>query len=151
MMRFRKHLFYFSLGLAMLTVSCGKARHADLVLKNGVIYTVDDAMSTAQAVAIAGGKFIAVGSNAEVERFVDAGTKVLDLGGKTVTPGLIDSHYHFMGVGKREYYLNLDGTKSMREFLDRVGAEGDPREAKRPQKDKTEWQQAERKQEALQE
>ncbi|MCH6559647.1 hypothetical protein IH799_04745 [candidate division KSB1 bacterium] len=40
-----------------------------------------------------------------------------------MTPGFIDSHYHFMGVGQREFRLNLDGTKSLQEFLDKVAAE----------------------------
>lgn len=96
---------------------------ADTVLKNGKVYTVDENMSQAEAVAIVNGKILAVGSNADVEKFVGDKTEVIDLDGKTVVPGLSDSHYHFIGVGKREFHLNLDGTKSMQEFLQKVKTE----------------------------
>lgn len=96
------------------------AQKAELVLKNGTVYTVDDAMSKAQAVAIADGKILAVGANTEIDQWVGANTQVLDLEGKTVVPGFIDSHYHFMGVGRRAFVLNLDGTKSMTEFLTKI-------------------------------
>jgi len=106
----------------MVSINCS-GQKADLVLKNGVIYTVDENLSQAQAVAISDKKIIAVGTDAEIEEFVGMGTQVIDLEGRTVTPGFIDSHYHFMGVGRREFQLNLDGTKSLQEFLDKVATE----------------------------
>ncbi len=107
---------------AVLGSGCRQKR-ADLVLKNGVVYTVDDAHPKAEAVAVAGQKILAVGSNADIDSYVGEGTRVIDLAGKTVVPGFIDAHYHFMGVGQREFHLNLDGTRSLPEFLDKVKAE----------------------------
>jgi predicted amidohydrolase YtcJ len=68
---------------------------ADLVLRNGRIITVDAADSIAEAVAIAGGKIVAVGSNADVQARIGSATQVIDLRGRTATPGLIDTHVHF--------------------------------------------------------
>lgn len=66
---------------------------ANLVLKNGIVLTVvGDA--TAEAVAVAGDTIVYVGTNAGVEEFIDADTKVIDLEGKTVTPGFVDGHTH---------------------------------------------------------
>ncbi|MFQ5677013.1 MAG: amidohydrolase [bacterium] len=112
----------FCLGVFMMAVSCSR-QMADLVFKNGTIYTVDDNMSQVQAVAVAGTKILAVGTDEDIEKLVGANTRVIDLEGKTMTPGLIDSHYHFMGVGQREFHLNLDGTTSLQDFLSKVKAE----------------------------
>ncbi len=108
--------------LLLTFVGC-TTQKADLVLKNGIIYTVDEKIQKVEAVAIAGDKILAVGSNADIEQLMDAGTQVMDLQGKTVVPGFIDSHYHYMGVGNREFHLNLDGTKSYQDFLDKIKAE----------------------------
>jgi len=69
--------------------------HADLVLRNGKILTVDASDSVAEAVAIANGKIVAVGSNDAIARLVDDRTRVIDLHGRAATPGLIDTHVHF--------------------------------------------------------
>ncbi len=108
----------------MLVPSCAEQK-ADLVLKNGTIYTVDAGMTTAEAVAVKEGRIIYVGSSAGVQKFEDSGTRTLDLEGRAAVPGFIDSHYHFIGVGQREYNLNLDGTTSMQHCLDLVQAEID--------------------------
>ena len=68
----------------------------DLILTNGKIITVDDRFSIAQAVAIRGDRFVAVGSNQEITRMAGPGTRRIDLGGKAVIPGLIDAHAHLM-------------------------------------------------------
>lgn len=68
---------------------------AELVLTNGKILTVDARDSVAQAVAIAGGKILAVGSAAEMKSRIGPQTQVIDLKGRTATPGLIDTHVHF--------------------------------------------------------
>lgn len=111
-------------GSTMILSACGGGRsNADLIFINGIMYTADEARPTAEAVAVAGNKILAVGSTDEIEQYADAGTRVIDLAGKTMVPGFNDSHYHFMGVGRREFHLNLDGVKSLQEFLDRVQAE----------------------------
>jgi len=68
---------------------------ADLVLTNGTILTVDASDSVAQAVAITGGRIVAVGTSDAVKARIGANTRVVDLRGRTATPGLIDTHVHF--------------------------------------------------------
>jgi len=97
-----------------------KAHAADLVLKNANVYTVDDKNPHAQAVAVVGDKIVFAGSDADVQRYVGPSTRVLDLKGATVVPGLTDAHYHFLGVGARELTFNLEGTQSLDELLARV-------------------------------
>lgn len=93
---------------------------ADLILKNGNIYTVNDSQPRAEAVAIRGDRIIFVGSNDAVKKYEGSRTRIVDLAGKTVVPGMTDSHYHLLGVGQREVTLNLEGTTSLEDFLARV-------------------------------
>ena len=79
----------------------GAAGEPELVLWNGNIHTVDAANPHAEAVAIAGGRFFAAGSNDEIRGLAIARTKRIDLGGKTVVPGFIDSHSHPASSGLR--------------------------------------------------
>ncbi|MGB8909080.1 MAG: amidohydrolase [Candidatus Cybelea sp.] len=74
------------------------ARQADLILTNADVVTMDDARPTAQAVAIADGRILAVGSAAEIESLKSGATHVVDLGGKTLLPGFVDGHSHFFQV-----------------------------------------------------
>ncbi len=106
--------------VVIMAISGCSGKQADLVLRNGVVYTVDADMSLAEAVAIAGDKVLAVGTNQEIDGYVGSNTRIIDLEGKVLIPGFIDSHYHFIGVGKREYHLDLDGTQSLQTFLDKV-------------------------------
>jgi predicted amidohydrolase YtcJ len=73
----------------------------ELILVNGNIHTMDPANPHAQAVAIAGGRFFAVGTNQEVANLSSAGLAKVDLGGRTVTPGFIDAHLHTASSGLR--------------------------------------------------
>ncbi len=83
---------------------------ADTVYTNGRIYTVNEAQPWAEAVAIKDGKFLVVGSNAEVRELIGADTKVVDLGGAFAMPGLIDIHgFHGMSTDNR-VYCELKGT-----------------------------------------
>jgi len=98
--------FMFSLVLLLvlsssqlLVVRAASGEYADTVYVNGNIYTVDAAFSVVEAMAIKGDKFIYVGSNVGVEAFIGPATAVIDLYGKTVLPGLHDSHIHFGSVG----------------------------------------------------
>src|SRR5689334_4309774 len=81
----------------------------DLVLFNGQILTVDPSDSVAQAVAIANGAIAAVGSNERIRALAGPQTRLVDLNGRTVTPGLIDSHVHFSEAATM-YTIDLSGT-----------------------------------------
>ena len=78
-------------GLALVALP---VEHPDLVLHNGHIITVDTANPSAQAVAITRGRFVAVGSDADVRPLATRNTRVVNLGGRTVVPGFIDAHNH---------------------------------------------------------
>jgi predicted amidohydrolase YtcJ len=92
---------------------------ADVVLVNGNIYTVSGNQPHAEAIAVKGGRIVFVGSNDDAKKIHAA--RVIDFGGKTVVPGLTDSHCHIFGIGERELTLNLEGTNTLEEFLARVG------------------------------
>lgn len=95
---------------------------ADLVFKNGNIYTVNEAQPRAEAVAVKGERIVFVGANADAEKFVGKNTRVIDLKGRTLLPGFTDSHQHLAGVGAREMTLNLEGIESLKDFLAAVKA-----------------------------
>ncbi len=95
---------------------------ADAIFLNGNLYTVAEKQPRAEAIAITGARLTFVGSNAEARKLAGPKTRTIDLQGKTVVPGLTDSHYHILGVGERELHLNLEGTRSREEFLDKVKA-----------------------------
>ncbi|MBS1791222.1 MAG: amidohydrolase [Acidobacteria bacterium] len=99
---------------------------ADIVFKNANVYTVNDAQPKAEAIAVKYGRIVFVGSNADVKKYEGKKvTKVIDLKGATVVPGMADAHYHFSGVGFREMTLNLEGTASLEDFLAKVKARVD--------------------------
>lgn len=92
----------------------GQPPAADLILHNGKIVTVDDAFSYADALAVRAGRFVAVGSNSDVLKHRGPGTTVIDLGGRTVIPGLADNHLHGAGGGPG---VDLSRTRSLAEVL----------------------------------
>jgi hypothetical protein len=105
------------LGAACLA-GCGPGvEPADLVLTNGKIVTVDQAKPEAQALAVRGGRVVAVGTTAEIKPYVAAQTQVIDLGGKLATPGLIDSHVHFTGIGRNRLDLDFMKVKDWDEIV----------------------------------
>jgi len=90
-----------SLALSALiaTASMGRAQDApmeaaDVVYENAFVYTVDTARSTATAFAVSNGKFVAIGSKADMKHVTGPDTRTVDLGGKMVMPGIVDSHIH---------------------------------------------------------
>lgn len=106
----------------VLLPATGKLQPADLVLQNGNIYTVNDRQPRAEAVAVKGDRIVFVGSNREAQEYIGKKTRVIDLKGETVVPGMTDAHHHLEGVGFREMTLNLEGVNSLEEFLARVKA-----------------------------
>lgn len=93
----------------------------DLVIVNAKVYTVDDSFSEAQAFAVQDGKFIAVGTTDEI-RDVYTSDQLIDADGRAITPGLIDAHCHFYGLGLTQQIVDLVGTTSFEEVLERVRA-----------------------------
>jgi predicted amidohydrolase YtcJ len=102
-----------------------RAVTADIVFKNGNVYTVNSKAPHAQAIAVKADRIVFVGSNAAAQRFVGKDTRVVDLHGNTVLPGFADAHQHLSGVGFREMTLNLEGTSSLEDFLAKVKARVD--------------------------
>jgi len=80
--------------IAALAAEKAKNVKADIVYRNGFVYTVDGVRSRAEAFAVTDGKFIAVGSNEAMKAFTSENTKTVDLRGKMVMPGLVDTHIH---------------------------------------------------------
>jgi len=94
--------------------------HPDLVLINGIIHTVDKHNSTVEAVAISGNKFTAVGSTEQVMSLADQQTRVIDLKGACVIPGIMDSHNHVFASGTLLDGVSLFGAKTISDLKDRV-------------------------------
>ena len=97
--------------LAVLTGVCGQLAHAaesaDAIYQNGTILTMVDAQPVAEAVAVKDGRILAVGSEAEVLETVGGATRKIDLGGKTLLPGFVDSHGHAYLIGLQAISANL--------------------------------------------
>ena len=93
---------------------------ADLIVHNAKVVTVDAKFSLTQAVAVRGGKIVAVGTDADVLKFKGANTRVLDAGGKTVMPGLYDSHTHPTGAALSEVGEPIPLLRSIVEVQDYV-------------------------------
>jgi predicted amidohydrolase YtcJ len=118
-MNLARMLFLASLFVASLPAARGA--DADLILTNGKIVTVDDRFSIVQALAIKGERIVATGTNADVAKYANDTTKRIDLQGRTVIPGLIDNHAHFMRAV--EYWpeeVRLDGVTSRARALEMI-------------------------------
>jgi predicted amidohydrolase YtcJ len=98
-----------------------KNKQADLILHNATIYTVDDAFSTFEAMAIKDGRILALGTEREILNEYDA-PQVIDCGKQFIYPGFIDGHCHFLGYGRTLQEVNLDSTQSFDEVIARVKA-----------------------------
>jgi predicted amidohydrolase YtcJ len=141
-------LVLFSAGCTLCCGAPAPQETADVVIENGRVYTfsweepsLDGVPSAsaphdprgwhpdAEAVAARGGRILFVGSNDAVKRYVTSATRVLDVAGATVLPGLIDSHTHVAGLGQREVQVNLVGVATEEEAVQRVvdGAVGVPK------------------------
>lgn len=115
-----KHITLFSV-LVLTFLSCSQKEQVDLIITNGNIYTVDEAFSKADAFAVKDGKFIATGTTEEITKAYTA-SKTIDADGQTILPGLIDGHCHFYGLGQNLQVVDLVGTASYDEVLERVAA-----------------------------
>ena len=108
--------------LFLLFVSCKpEARlQADTVLLNGTIWTGNPTQANARALAIKGDTIVAVGRNASIKSYIGDSTRVIDLAGKFVAPGFIDSHVHFVTGGFRLSSVQLRDARSPEEFIRRI-------------------------------
>jgi predicted amidohydrolase YtcJ len=95
-------------------------RPADVILKNGRIILVDPASTIAQAIAVAGDRIIAVGSNDAMATHISPATRVIDLKGKTVVPGLTDGHAHMDREALRNIFPTLGRVRSIHDIQDRI-------------------------------
>lgn len=105
--------------LCLLFFSCKEKNKADLIITNAKVYTVNADFDIANSIAIKNGKIIGVGTNTEINtRFYSKNIK--DANQNIIIPGLIDAHCHFYGLGLQQQRVELTGTKSFNEVLERL-------------------------------
>ncbi len=110
---------FIRIALAFSLATAAFAQTADHILVNGKIVTVDDQFRTTEAIAIRGERIVAVGANDEVRATAGSQTKVTDLAGKTVIPGLIDNHVHFTRALQQWHrQARIDGVRTRAEALE---------------------------------
>lgn len=114
-----KKSIYLILSTFILCSCSSKKQEVDLILHNAVIYTVDSSFSVQQAMAIKDGKIIETGSNEQILNSYSA-KETKDIEGKTIFPGFIDAHCHFLSYGLGLQQVDLVGTKSFEEAIQRV-------------------------------
>ena len=93
---------------------------ADLVLMDGNIITMDSSQPSAEAVAVTKNRIVKVGTNEEISRWIGKDTKIINLRGRTVVPGLIDSHIHVGDFGKFLMWIDLKDVNSIEEMQQRI-------------------------------
>jgi predicted amidohydrolase YtcJ len=107
------------LSLIILSFSCSQKEKVDAIVFNAKVYTVDEAFSNAEAFAVKDGKFVAVGNTSDILTNYEADEKI-DINGSTVFPGFIDAHCHFYKLGMDKQNVDLVGTKSYEEVIQRI-------------------------------
>ncbi len=107
-------------GIILFGLECTRRRSATLAIVNATIWTGEDEYPTATAVAIWHNKIIAVGNDAEIQRYITPQTHVIDAHGLFIVPGFIDSHLHFLEGGRRLNEVQLRDARSRSEFVHRI-------------------------------
>lgn len=108
--------------VALSLTGAGAPIEADLILTGGKIVTVDQAFSIREALAIKGDRIVAVGSAAEIATLKGPSTRVIELRGRMLMPGLIDTHLHQIGAGLNLRKVDVDSARTMDEFLAAIAA-----------------------------
>lgn len=108
-----------TLSIISLFTACQQQEKADLIVINANAYTVNNNFDKAESFAVKDGKFIAVGTNDEIQKKY-ATLKTIDAKNQTIVPGLIDAHCHFYGLGLSLQKVDLRGTKSYDEILEKL-------------------------------
>jgi predicted amidohydrolase YtcJ len=142
-MRLSRAIAWLGLLLSAIAVWAQSKPTADLIVTNANVWTVDGKLPRAQAVAIIGERIVAVGSQADVQGWRGASTRVIDAGGKLVLPGFNDAHVHFVSGGQQLDAVDLNDATSAEEFVKRVAQQA----SKTPKKqwitggdwDETKW------------
>jgi predicted amidohydrolase YtcJ len=120
----RRDVLKTAAGMAIATALgpnlTGQGRIADVVLRNGKIITLDRSSRVVDSIAIAGDRILAVGPHAAMAAFTTPSTRVIDLRGKAVIPGLIDSHAHMDREGLKNVFPSLGHVGSIRDIQDRI-------------------------------
>src|SRR5260370_9757125 len=114
---------FLAMGLLMLACASANAQQAasaDLVIVHGRVWTVDHAHPEAEAVAIQGSRIVAVGTDAELEKWTGPANKRIDAQGKSVLPGFIDAHVHFSSGGGEISSVHLRDAATPQEFSRRI-------------------------------
>lgn len=107
--------------LGSVLIGCGERhRHADLVFRGGTIYTVTAEQPVVEALAVRDGRIVFTGADDDASKFIGDRTRIVELNGKTMTPGFIEGHGHLMGVGYSALELNLAEVKNYGELVDQV-------------------------------
>ncbi|NPU13489.1 amidohydrolase [Bradyrhizobium sp. 83012] len=109
-------------GPAPVLAQQAEVNSPDLVLVNGKVLTLDEQSSVTEAIAVRDGKILAVGNSASMRALAGARTQVLDLAGKTVVPGLIDTHAHFRAAGLGDYVVIMGRAKTVADALEAIKA-----------------------------
>ena len=107
------------LPLILLLIGC-ETEKADMIIHNGTIYTMNDLMPTTESVAIRNGKIIALGKYRDLDDLITPRTKIINLNGAMMTPGLIEGHGHFYGLGLAKMQLDLSAAESYAELVSMV-------------------------------
>ena len=142
-MRLSRAIAWLGLLLSPIAVWAQAKPAADLIVTNANVWTVDGKLPSAQAVAIIGERIVAVGSQADVQGWRGASTRVIDAGGRLVLPGFNDAHVHFVSGGQQLDAVDLNDATSAEEFVKRVAQQA----SKTPKKqwitggdwDETKW------------
>ncbi|WP_115462072.1 amidohydrolase [Winogradskyella aurantiaca] len=121
-MKKRNYVLGLSLVLSLNFISCNssKSETASMIIHGGTIYTVENNNATVEAVAVKDGAILFAGDLATIESYRTEATVDINLEGKTMTPGLVEGHGHFMGLGYNELNLDLLNTTSYQEIIDAV-------------------------------
>lgn len=111
--------YYLVIALTAFVYSCKTVGQVDLIIHNATIYTVDSTFKIVEAMAIDDGKILATGQSKDILKKYKAG-ETLDAKGKFIYPGFIDAHAHFLSYGQALQTVDLVGTKSWEECIERI-------------------------------
>lgn len=114
-----KHFFFFLSGTLMISCTSNSEK-AELIVQNAVIWTANPEQHFAEALAVKAGKILAIGSNADIQKYAGSDTEITDVNSGFIVPGFIDSHVHFIAGGKNLSSVQLRDASTPEEFIHRI-------------------------------